>query len=183
MTREEGILTEKALDDIDAAPTETKNVTVDVQELYNSAPGFVKQLRKSNEYRSKVRAELERFKNDNPLHVNQDGLLEYVWISVHSYASYGISYNGHYYIRSGGTTREIRGPELSEFLMERAGKHWDEMPVPGLAVSDLDPLAIEEYRKKAVEKNRHSKASVSVSDEQIISDLKLFDKATPHNSP
>ena len=41
-----GILTHKALADIDAAPAETKNVSDDVKKLFDSAPGFVKQLRK-----------------------------------------------------------------------------------------------------------------------------------------
>lgn len=173
-----GILTIKALDDIDAAPDETKNVTTDVQTLFDTAPGFVKQLRKSEEYRNKVRIDLENSMVENSVHINADGSLEYVCISVQAYSSYGISYKSHYYTRSGGTTRRLEGPELSEFLMERAGKHWDGMLMPGLKVSDLDPSAIEEYRKKAIETDRHKQYDVRVSDEQVISDLKLIDKNT-----
>ena len=45
-------------------------------------------------------------------------------------------------------------------------------------VADLDSSAIEEYRRKAIDKDRHSKSDVSVPDEQIISDLKLFDNSS-----
>lgn len=173
-----GFLTKKALSDIVADPVNTTNVTPEVQKLFDAAPGFVKQLRKSREYRDKITTDLEQWEIDKLVHVNQDNSLDYVWISVHSYSSYGISYNGHYYIRSGGTTRELRGPELSEFLMERAGKHWDDMPIPGLSVSDLDATAINEYRKKVVEKDQHAETSINVPDKQIISDLKLIDKTS-----
>ena len=49
-----GILTEKAVSDIDAAPSEKKNVTPDVQVLFDAAPGLVKQLRQNKDYRDKI---------------------------------------------------------------------------------------------------------------------------------
>ena len=172
-----GILTEKALTDIIADPANTTNVTEDVQKLFNAAPGFVKQLRNSEEYRHKALEELRVWQKENPVHITADGLLEYVFITVLSYP-FGISYRSHYYTRSGGTTRELTGVPLSSFLMERAGKHWDGISMPGITVDDLDRNAIEEYRTKAVLKGRHTKEEVSVPDEQIISDLKLLDKSS-----
>ena len=65
--------------------------------------------------------------------------------------------------------------------MEKAGKHWDGMPIPGMKVSDLDALAIQAYRDKAVENGRHTKSEVNVSDEQIVSDLKLIDESADGN--
>ena len=53
-----GLLTEQVLDDIDAAPGETKSVTPAVQALFDAASGFVKHLRRSEKYRSKIRDEL-----------------------------------------------------------------------------------------------------------------------------
>jgi ATP-dependent DNA helicase RecG len=103
-----------------------------------------------------------------------------VIISVDPYP-YGIAYHNHYFIRSGGTTRELSGIALSTFLMEKAGKHWDGMPIPGMKVSDLDALAIQAYRDKAVENGRHTKSEVNVSDEQIVSDLKLIDESADGN--
>ena len=107
-----GVLSTQVLDDIDAAPTETRNVTHAVQVLFDDAPGFVKQLRKDEGYRSKIREQLRRLKTDNPVHQDADGLLEYVWITVKAY-SHGVPYHGRYYKRSGGTTRELIGAELN----------------------------------------------------------------------
>lgn len=171
-----GILTKKAIADIIADPDNTTSVTADVQKLFDAAPGFVKQLRKSEELRNKVLADLRIWQKANPVHISADGSLEYVFITVVSYP-YGINYNGHYYVRSGGTTRELKGLALSSFLMERVGKHWDGMPMPGMTVSDLDSAAIEAYRNKAIQKGRHSKDDVNVSDQQIVSDLKLIDES------
>jgi ATP-dependent DNA helicase RecG len=88
-------------------------------------------------------------------------------------------FSSHYYIRTGGTTKELTGVALSSFLMERAGKHWDGIPMPGLSVADLDKDAIEAYRRKAA-RERHSETDLNVSDEQVISDLQLVDH-TPRN--
>ena len=169
-----GILTEKAVDNIIADPNNTKNVSVDVQKLFDAAPGFVKQLRQNADYRTKVKSDIETWEEERLVRIGSDGSLEFVKISVEPYP-FGISYRNHYFTRSGGTTKELKGIALSSFLMDRAGKHWDGMPMPGMKVADLDASAIEKYRKKAVENGRHTLEEVSVSDEQIISDLKLID--------
>ncbi len=39
-----------------------------------------------------------------------------------------ISYNGKYYIRSGSTTQELKGNELSRLLLKKMGKTWDSIP-------------------------------------------------------
>ena len=175
-----GTLTEKALTDIIADPANTSNVTDDVQKLFDAAPGFVRQLRNSEEYRNNVLYNLRVWQKENPVHFSVDGYLEYVFITVLSYPS-GINYRGHYFIRSGGTTRELVGVPLSSFLMERVGKHWDSISMPGITADDLDRNAIEEYRTKAVLKGRHTKEEVAVPDEQIISDLKLLDESVEHS--
>lgn len=171
-----GTLTEKVLEDIDKDPNNIKDVTNDVKRLFNEAPGFVKQLRKSTELRQNIIKNLKIWRKKNPVYENSDGTLDYVVISVTSFP-YGISYHGRYYIRSGGTTKELNGAELSTFLMKRMGKSWDGLPIGGIRVSDLDVLAIQAYRDKSVNRNRHTIEEVYVSDDQIISDLKLFDKS------
>ena len=175
-----GVLTEKPLHDIDADPGNKTKVTAEVQTLFDAAPGYVKQLRQSEEKRKADMAELATWKKENPVYIEADGSLEYVCITVRTYP-YGISYHNHYYTRSGGTTRELTGVALSNFLMERAGKHWDGMPVPGLKVSDLNSDAIQAYRDKAIKNGRRTETEVDVSDEQIISDLKLIDESQENN--
>ncbi len=70
-----GFLTEKALADIIADPDNTTNVTNDIQKLFNAAPGFVKQLRKSEQLRNKVLADLSIWQKENPVHISDDGSL------------------------------------------------------------------------------------------------------------
>lgn len=171
-----GVLTKKVLEDIDKSPDNTKDVSEDVKCLFEVAPGFVKQLRNSAELRKKIIKNLNVWEEQNPVNVNTDGTLDYVIVSVASFP-YGISYHGRYYIRSGGTTKELNGAELSTFLFKRMGKSWDGLPINGFSISDLDATAIQAYRDKSVNSNRHTREEVSVSDEQIISDLKLIDKS------
>lgn len=174
-----GILTKKALTDIDLDPENTKEISPEVQILFDAAPGLVKQLRKDAKYRSKIIDSMNRWEKDKLINIGEDGALEYVCITVKAYP-YGINYNGFYFTRSGGTTRKLNGVPLTTFLLERAGKHWDGMPIPNVSVADLDSFAIDAYRKKAVK--RHSKNDLNVSDEQIISDLKLLDKNSEKNN-
>ena len=111
----------------------------------------MKQLRQSKDYRDKVLADIDVWKRENLVKIGPDGELEYVFITVQPYL-FGISYNNHYFTRSGGTTKELKGIALSSFLLERAGKHWDGMPMPGMRASDLDSSAIDEYKKRKLPK-------------------------------
>ena len=172
-----GLLTPKALDDIDADPENTRNATSEVKTLFDAAPGFVKQLRQSQEYRTRIKKSIQTWVSERLVNVGLDGSLEYLVIATQPYP-YGVSYRGRYFVRSGGTTREMEGAAFSSFLLERAGKHWDGLPTPGTSASDLDPYAINVYRRKAIEKGRHVREEVAVPDDQVISDLKLIDGNT-----
>lgn len=167
-----GVLSTQVLDDIDAAPTETRNVTHAVQVLFDDAPGFVKQLRKDEGYRSKIREQLRHLKTDNPVHQDADGLLEYVWITVKAY-SHGVPYHGRYYKRSGGTTHELIGAELNSFLYDKVGMKWDAVPVRDVVI---EHSALEFLREHAVEKNRLTAKAVAVSDETLIRNLQVLTK-------
>lgn len=164
-----GFLTCKALEDIEAAPEETQNVSDDVEKLFNVAPGFVKQLRKDNKYREKIKAELASWQSENPVYAGVDGTLEYVWITVEA-LPYGVSYRGHFYKRSGGTTREIKGMELSRFLLDKAGLTWDGMPVKK---TSFEKDALTYLREHAVEKGRLSEKEAAVSDDVLINNLNM----------
>lgn len=40
-----------------------------------------------------------------------------------------ISLRSKYYIRTGSTLQELKGPALNEFILKRTGKTWDDLPV------------------------------------------------------
>ncbi|MGE5350722.1 MAG: ATP-binding protein [Ignavibacteriales bacterium] len=76
---------------------------------------------------------------------------EYLIIEIQkSYAP--ISYNGKYYTRSGSSLFELQGRELTEFLISRSGRNWEDYVVEEASMEEIDPDTIKWFRKKA--KNR-----------------------------
>lgn len=117
---------------------------------------------------------VERLSKKAKIWENADGYREYISIEIIKYP-FAISCDGKYYKRSGATLHELNGFELQNFLLERAGKTWDAVPVPGVAVEDLSKAAIDEFRRKAVKSARMSETEVDIEDETLLRNLKLFD--------
>jgi len=68
----------------------------------------------------------------------------------HSYAP--ISYRGKFYIRSGSTTQELKGRELTRFLILKSGKSWDEYIEERAAIEDINTKTIERFKHLAVKR-------------------------------
>ena len=117
---------------------------------------------------------LKIISKENRLFERMDGYREYISIKIIPYP-FAISCDGKYYKRSGSTLHELNGFELQKFLLEKSGKTWDAVPVPGITVKDLSPAAIDEFRRKAVKSGRMSDAEVNIEDETLLRNLKLFD--------
>ena len=111
---------------------------------------------------------------ENKIWETADGTREYISIEIIKYP-FAVSCEGKYYKRSGSTLHELNGFELQNFLLERAGKTWDSVPVPDVKVSDLSKEALEAFRRKAVKSNRMTESEVNVPDELLLRNLKLFD--------
>lgn len=84
-----------------------------------------------------------------------------------------ISYKGEYHLRSGSTKQELRGAALDRFLLRKLGRHWDGVPVPYVAMEDLDPRAIQAFRKLAGKSGRLSTESLAESDAVLVEKLHL----------
>lgn len=67
-----------------------------------------------------------------------------------------VSYKGEFHIRSGSTKQELKGAALHKFILQRTGKHWDGMALPGLQVTALDENAFAYFRDKAKRSKRLS---------------------------
>ena len=117
---------------------------------------------------------IETIEKENKIWEEADGAREYISIEIIKYP-FAISCDGKYYKRSGSTLHELNGFELQNFLLERAGKTWDTVPVPEVGVLDLSKDALDEFRRKAVISNRMTESEVNVSDELLLRNLKLFD--------
>jgi len=66
--------------------------------------------------------------------------------------SVSMSHNGKYYIRSGSNSFELKGEELTNFLIEKSGKTWDEFVEEKAGFDDIDIKTIDEFKKYAVDR-------------------------------
>lgn len=69
-------------------------------------------------------------------------------ITVKKYTA-PISYRGAFYIRSGSTTSELKGIELSRFLLSRAGTSWDNIVEPKATFKDISVKSIRHFQQLA----------------------------------
>jgi ATP-dependent DNA helicase RecG len=88
-----------------------------------------------------------------PVNLHEENGSKYLEITVQAYAN-PISYKGKYYKRSGSSTHELNGVELTEFLLAKSGKTWDELLVEDATVEDIDRLAIEKFINDSEGKGR-----------------------------
>lgn len=140
---------------------------------HNVAEIYVKNNAFENE---KIVKALERIESETILHENEDGSFDYISITVDK-SPFAVSYDGKFYKRSGSTLQLLDGLALQSFLLEKAGKSWDSIPVKGVKVSDLDKYALDAFREKAVINKRMSRSDVDVSDDLLVKNLHLIDDA------
>jgi ATP-dependent DNA helicase RecG len=79
----------------------------------------------------------------------------YLEISV-KHSEVAISYHGVYHYRSGSTKQELKGIALPEFLLRKMSRSWDDMPVPGASLKDIDEKAVRSFVEKALAQKRIS---------------------------
>jgi len=85
-----------------------------------------------------------------------------------------ISFHGSYYYRSGSTKQELKGVALQNWLLKKSGKHWEDIPVPSVTLSDLDETTIRSFLKKAVEKGRIPADAASDDIKSVLEKLNLI---------
>ena len=104
--------------------------------------------------------------------VQQKGGKDIIGISVNS-ASVPISCDGKYYLRSGTTNLELEGNELTNFLMRKVGKTWDEFIEERASLDDINAETIESFKKSAEDR---IPAIANEKDHRVILDkLNLLD--------
>ena len=99
---------------------------------------------------------------------------DYLEIIVEPYP-YPISYRGQYHYRSGSTKQELKGAALDKFLLQKQGKRWDGVPVPGVAATDLDAAAFDLFRQRATRSGRVDAEVLHDSNEALLDNLHLTD--------
>lgn len=108
------------------------------------------------------------------VHSRQKDELTYLEIVVEAYP-YPISYKGQYHYRSGSTKQELKGPALSAFLLQKQGKRWDGVPVPGVTAADLSAEAFDLFRQRAAKSGRVDEQVLHDGNEALLDNLNLVD--------
>ena len=97
---------------------------------------------------------------------------ELIEIVVEPYP-YPISYKGEYHYRSGSTKQELKGAALDRFLLQKQGKHWDEVPVPRIGVGEFQDESFNIFRSNATKSGRVSDEVLAQSNALLIDNLNL----------
>jgi ATP-dependent DNA helicase RecG len=84
-----------------------------------------------------------------------DNKKTYIVIEIDKYPT-PIYYKSKLYVRSGSNNFELTGIEQQKFILERAGKKWEDILVPEATYDDLSKEAIDFFREKAKERGRLS---------------------------
>ena len=77
--------------------------------------------------------------------------------------------------RDGSTKQVLRGAALSRFLLARYGKTWDDMPLPGVGLKDLDDRVVDAFRRRAVGSGRLPAEVLGEPVERLVENLSLRD--------
>jgi len=85
-----------------------------------------------------------------------------------------ISVRGKYYVRTGSTLQELKGPTLNEFILKRTGKTWDDIPEQRASVDDIDETTVKQFLKDArIVKRINVEDDISIPD--LLEKLRLFE--------
>ena len=99
---------------------------------------------------------------------------EYLEIRVDPYP-HPISYKGEYHYRSGSTKQVLRGAALNRFLLQKYGRNWDDAPMPGVGMRDLEGRTLDEFRRRGIASGRLPAYMLNETDSNLIDMLHLRD--------
>ncbi len=122
---------------------------------------------------SKVRALLGIVVDVN---LKSESGLEYIEIVVEPHSN-PISYRGKFHYRSGSTKQVLEGVALTRFLLEKHGRTWDDVALPGVTLGELDGRIFDGFRRRGVQAERLPSEALDDSDEDVIERLQLRDGA------
>ena len=97
---------------------------------------------------------------------------EYLEIVVPPYPV-AINCKGVYYYRSGSTMQTLSGPELESFILRKRGASWDNMPLPGFTLDDIDDELVKRFKTLAAKKGRIDQSVLDEDKADLMEKLRL----------
>lgn len=85
-----------------------------------------------------------------------------------------ISLRGRYYYRSGSTKQELIGAALTDYLLRKSGKTWDEVSEPTATLDDIDDASLKSYIAASLHSGRIADVE-GLSKADLIAKLRLTD--------
>src|SRR5665213_2718335 len=85
-----------------------------------------------------------------------------------------ISLRGRYYYRSGSTKQELIGAALTDYLLRKSGKTWDEVSEPTANLADIDDDSLKSYIAASLHAGRIADVE-GLSKADLIVKLRLTD--------
>jgi len=107
------------------------------------------------------------------VNLHEESGLYYIEIITLPY-SVPISFRGRYYYRSGSTKQELIGTALTEYLLRKSGKTWDEVSEPTATLDDIDDASLKSYITAALHAGRIADVE-GLSKSDLIAKLRLTD--------
>lgn len=107
------------------------------------------------------------------VNLRQENGSHYIEIVTPPY-SVAVSLRGRYYYRSGSTTTELTGHSLTEFLLRKSGKTWDDVTDPSATPEDIDQASVNKFLGDAVKAGRLPDVS-GLSLGELLEKLRLSD--------
>ena len=104
-----------------------------------------------------------------------EGGKEYIEIVV-TPSNVPIAYKGTYHYRSGSTKQELKGLALQQFIMQKMGHSWDDIPVYGATIDDIDRKAIDYFLHCSIKAGRIDEEEADASTEDVLHNLGLLTK-------
>lgn len=105
-------------------------------------------------------------------HHEEDGN-HFIEIITKPYSN-GISYNGKFYYRTGSTNQELSGNELTEFLLKKTGKTWDDIIEPNASLDDINDKTVKDFLKFGVASGRLIPNDESLDTNSVLEKLRLI---------
>jgi len=99
--------------------------------------------------------------------------LEYIEIVVAS-SNMPIAYKGTYHYRSGSTKQELKGIALQQFIMNKMGRSWDDIPLEHATIADIDRYAIDYFLRCGINAGRVAEDERDSSTEEVLNNLGLM---------
>jgi ATP-dependent DNA helicase RecG len=107
------------------------------------------------------------------VNLHEEKGLYYLEIITQPYAV-PISLRGRYYYRSGSTKQELIGAALTDYLLRKSGKTWDEVSEPTATLNDIDDASLKSYIAASLHAGRIADVE-GLSKADLIAKLRLTD--------